>query len=190
MKKVLATFVLASASASVLCGQVPIPDLYIYNYTLGSRDPFISVEAPSTLLAENRETVGIVSGDIVRQYLERIVQLIKEELYVGGVSIGDTPVQSIALINGIDFHMGDKIPLEIPRKDLQGIQQLAASYGLPLATDEKGSFVLEVGLVTENGVDLVLPGFKVAVYQLRLAPDTASTKIQLEKKKQKLKANN
>src|SRR6476469_9551977 len=106
MIKGFATFVLASASASVLYGQVPIPDLYIYNYTLGSRDPFISVDAPTTLLTENRETVGIVSGDIVRQYLAKIVQLIRDELYVGGVSIGDTPVQSIALINGIDFHTG------------------------------------------------------------------------------------
>ena len=43
---------------------------------------------------------------------------------------------------------------------MQGIQQLAASYALPLVTDAKGSFVLEVGRVTENGVDLVLPGFK------------------------------
>jgi hypothetical protein len=190
MIKAFALMVLASTSASALHGQVPLPDLYIYNYTLGSRDPFISSEAPTTLLTENQGTVGIVSADIVRQYLERIIQLIKDELYVGGVSIGDTPIQSIALINGIDFHIGDKIPLEIAKKDLQGIQQLAASYGLPLSTDEKGSFVLEVGRVTENGVELVLPGFKAAVYQLRLAHDAASTTIQLEKKRKKLKANN
>jgi hypothetical protein len=66
---------------------------------------------------------------------------------------------------------------------------LAASYGLPLVTDEKGSFVLEVGRVTENGVDLVLPGFKTAVYQLPLARDTAPEAIQLEYKKRKAKAN-
>ena len=116
--------------------------------------------------------------------------MIKDDLYVGGISIGDTPIQSIALINGVDFHVGDKIPLETTKKELQGIQQLAASYGLPLVTDEKGSFVLEVGRVTENGVDLVLPGFKAAIYQLPLARDTPPAAIQLEKKKKRQKANN
>lgn len=175
---------------SMLHAQVQLPELYIYNYTMTQRDPFISSDAPNTLLAENQETSGIVSGDIVRQYLGRIVQLIKEELYVGGVSIGDTPTQSIALINGVDFHVGDRIPLETTKKELQGIQQLAASYGLPLVTDERGSFVLEVGRVTENGVDLVLPGFKAAIYQLPLARDAVPAAIQLEKKKQRRRDNN
>jgi hypothetical protein len=180
----------AIGSASMLHAQVQLPDLYIYNYTMAQRDPFISPDAPNTLLTENRETCGIVSGDIVKQYLERIIQLIKDELYVGGVSIGDTPTQSIALINGVDFHVGDKIPLETTRKELQRIQQLAASYGLPLVTDAKAAFVVEVGRVTENGVDLVLPGFKATIYQLPLARDTAPTAIQLEKKKKRQRADN
>jgi hypothetical protein len=181
---------LAMASANTLQAQVQLPDLYIYNYTMAQRDPFISSDAAKTLLTENLQTRGIVSGDIVKQYLERIIQLIKDELYVGGISIGDTPIQSIALINGVDFHLGDKIPLETSKKELQGIQQLAASYGLPLVTDEKGTFLLEVGRVTENGVDLVLPGFKAAIYQLPLAHDPAPSAIQLEKKKKRQRANN
>ena len=92
----------------------------------------------------------------------------------------------MALINGIGFHVGEKIPLETTKKEIQGIQQLTASYGLPLATDEKGSLVLEVGRITENGVDLVLPGFKAAVYQLLLPRDAPPTTIQLEKKKEKV----
>ena len=181
---------LALASANTLCAQVQLPDLYIYNYSSTLRDPFIASDAPSTLLTQNREIPGIVSGDIVRQYLARIIQLITDELYVGGISIGDTPLQSIALINGVDFHLGDKIPLQTTRKELQGIQQLAASYGLPLVTDEKGSFLLEVGRVTENGVELVLPGFKAAIYQLPLARDTAPVAIQLEHKNKRQKTNN
>jgi hypothetical protein len=190
MIKSFALFTLAIASASSLHAQVQLPDLYIYNYASTPRDPFIASDAPDTLLSQNHEISGIVSGDIVRQYLTKIVQLINEELFVGGISIGDTPVQSIALINGVDFHVGDKIPLQTTRKELQGIRQLAASYGLPLVTDEKGLFVLEVGRVTENGVDLVLPGFKTAVCQLPLARDTAPVAIQLEKKKKSQKANN
>jgi hypothetical protein len=190
MIRTAAILSLAIASTSILQAQVQLPDLYIYNYTMAQRDPFISSDAPNTLLTEAQETSGIVSGDIVKQYLERIIQLIKDELYVGGISIGDTPIQSIALINGVDFHVGDKIPLETTKKEIQGIQQLAATYGLPLVTDEKGLFVLEVGRVTENGVDLVLPGFKAAVYQLPLARDTAPTAIQLEKKKKKQRATN
>ena len=190
MIKTFALVLLAIASANIVHAQVQVPDLYIYNYPITQRDPFIASDAPNTLLSQNRAMCGIVSGDIVRQYLERVIQLIKEELYVGGISIGDTPIQSIALINGVDFHVGDKIPLQTNKKELQGIQQLAASYGLPLVTDEKGSFLLDVGRVTENGVDLVLPGFKVAIYQLPLARDTAPLAIQLEKKKKRQRANN
>jgi hypothetical protein len=189
MIKYFALISFAIASANTLRAQVQLPDLYVYNYSSSQRDPFIDAEAPSTLLSQNREIPGIVSGDIVKQYLARIIQLIAEELYVGGISIGDTPLQSIALINGVDFHLGDKIPLQTTKKELQGIQQLAASYGLPLVTDEKGSFVLEVGRITENGVDLVLPGFKAAIYQLPLARDTTPVAIQLEKKKRR-KTNN
>lgn len=190
MIKALLILSFATASLSTLSAQVQLPDLYIYNYPMAPRDPFISSEAPKTLLTDDHEPSGIVSGDIVKRYLAWIVQLIKDDLYVGGISIGDTPRQSVALINGVDFHVGDTIPLETTKKQLQGIQQLAASYGLPLVTDERGSFLLEVGRVTENGVDLVLPGFKAAIYQLRLARDTVPATVMLGKKKKKQAANN
>jgi hypothetical protein len=190
MKKALALISFAIGLASSVCAQVQLPDLYIYSYTSTQRDPFISSDAPNTYLGQNRDIGGIVSGDIVRQYLARIIQLINEELYVGGISIGDTPIQSVALINGVDFRVGDKIPLQATKKELQGIQQLAASYGLPLVTDEKGLFLLEVSRVTENGVDLVLPGFKTAIYQLQLPRDTAPVAVQLENKKKKRKTSN
>lgn len=190
MIKTFVLILLAGVSTCVVHAQVQLPDLYIYTYTMAQRDPFISSDAPNTLLTENHVRSGIVSGDVVKQYLERIIQLIRDDLYVGGISIGDTPIQSIALINGVDFHVGDKIPMETTRKELRGIQQLAASYGLPLVTDEKGSFVLEVGRVSENGVDLVLPGFKAAIYQLPLARDTPPAAIHLEKKTKRQKANN
>ena len=177
MIRICAAISLAIASAGVLRAQVQLPELYIYNYTMTQRDPFISPEAPHTLLTQNKEMRGVVSGDTVKRYLERIIQ------------IGDTPLQSIALINGIDFHVGDKIPLETTRKELQGIQQLAASYGLPAVTDEKGSLVLEIGRVTESGVDLVLPGFKAAIYQLPLVRDIPSASIQLEKRKKRPRPN-
>jgi len=190
MKKGFALISLAIASASSLRAQVQLPELYVYQYSSAQRDPFIASDATSTLLSQNREVPGIVSGDIVGRYLARIIQLITGELYVGGISIGDTPLQSIALINGVNFHLGDKIPLQTSKKELQEIHQLAASYGLPLVTDEKGSFVLEVGRVTENGVDLVLPGFKAAIYQLPLARDTEPIAIQLENKNKRRKTNN
>lgn len=190
MIRILVIVSLAIASAGMLHAQVQLPDLYIYNYTMAPRDPFISPDAHNTLLTDKVEPRGIISGDIVKQYLDGIIRLIKDELYVGGISIGDTPYESMALINGVDFHVGDKVPLDTTKREIQGIKQLAASYGLPLVTDEKGSFVLEVGRVTENGVNLVLPGFKVAIYQLPLPRDSAPTVIQLEKKKKKQTANN
>jgi hypothetical protein len=190
MNRILVIVWLVIASVSMLHAQVQLPDLYVYDYAMAQRDPFISPDAPTTLLTNHQEIRGIVSGDIVKQYLDKVIRLIKDELYVGGISIGDTPFESMALINGIGFHVGDKIPLDTTTREVQGIQQLAASYGLPLVTDEKGSLVLEVGRITENGVDLALPGFKAAIYQLPLPRDTPPTTIQLEKKKRKPKANN
>jgi hypothetical protein len=185
MIRLIAFTSILAAWGTLLDAQVQLPDLYSYSYAISQRDPFISANAPKTIMGEHQETHGIVSGDAVSQYLERIVQLIKSQLYVGGISIGDTPVDSIALINGVDFHVGDRVPLDATRKDLQGIQQLAATYGLPLVTDQNGSFLVEVGRVTENGVDLVLPGFKAAIYHLPLPEDGASDVVRLEKKKKK-----
>jgi hypothetical protein len=190
MIRLIALTSILVAWASLLHAQVQLPDLYTYNYAMSRRDPFISANAPNTIMNEYQEPRGIVSGDVVSRYLESIVQLIKTQLYVGGISIGDTPVDSIALINGVDFHVGDKVPLDAARKDLQGLQQLAATYGLPLVTDQQGSFVVEVGRVTENGVDLVLPGFKAAIYHLPLPDDGASEVIRLEKKKKKPRLSN
>jgi hypothetical protein len=181
---------LVITSVSTLRAQVQLPDLYVYDYAMAQRDPFISPDAPTTLLTSNHEIHGIFSGDVVRKYLDRVIQLIKDELYVGGISIGDTPFESMALINGIGFHVGDKFPLEATKKEVQGIQQLTASYGLPVATDERGSLMLEVGQITESGVDLVLPGFKAAIYQLPLPRDAPPTTIELEKRKRKPRINN
>jgi hypothetical protein len=190
MVRILVIFWLAIISVGTLHAQVQLPDLYAYDYAMAQRDPFISPDAPATLLTNNQEIRGIVSGDIVRQYLDRVIHIVKDELYVGGISIGDTPFTSMALINGIGFHVGDKIPLETTKKEIQGIQQLAASYGLPLVTDEKGSLMLEVGRITEDGVDLALPGFKAAIYKLPLPRDAPPLTIQLEKKKRKPKTDN
>jgi hypothetical protein len=190
MKAIVAILWFVIASVGRLHAQVQLPDLYVYDYAMSQRDPFISADAPTTLLTNKQEIHGIVSGDIVKQYLDKVILLIKAELYVGGVSIGDRPFESMVLINGIGFHTGDKIPMEGTKKEIQGIKQLTASYGLPAATDEKGSLVLEVGRITESGVDLVLPGFKAAIYQLPLPRDVPPTGIQLEKKKRKPRTNN
>jgi hypothetical protein len=190
MNRFLVIILVVVASESMVHAQVQLPDLYVYNYAIGQRDPFISADSPTTLLTNKEENYGIVGGDSIKQYLERVIRLIKDELSVGGVSIGDTPFESMALINGVGFHIGDKIPLETTKKEVQGIQQLTASYGLRLVTDDKGSPVLEVGRITENGVDLVLPGFQASIYQLKLPRDAPPATIQLETKRRKPKNNN
>jgi len=190
MNRLLVIILAVVASESMVHAQVQLPDLYVYNYEMAQRDPFISADSPTTLLTNKEANYGIVGGDSIKRYLDGVMRLIKNELYVGGVSIGDTPFESMALINGVGFHIGDKIPLETTKKEIQGMQQWTASYGLPLATDEKGSLVLEVGRITENGVDLVLPGFKASIYQLQLPRDAPQATIQLEKKKRKPKNNN
>jgi hypothetical protein len=190
MSKLIVLTSILFASTNVGHAQVQLPDLYTYNYAMSRRDPFISAGAPNTLVNDHQELRGIVSGDVVSRYLASIVQLIKSQLYVGGISIGDTPINSIALINGVAFHVGDKVPLDTASKDLQGIQQLAATYGLPLVTDRKGAFVVEVSRVTESGVDLVLAGFKATIYHLPLPDDRASEAVRLERKKKKPRLGN
>ncbi|MBV9392318.1 MAG: hypothetical protein JOY96_10540 [Verrucomicrobia bacterium] len=175
--------ILFLASRSV--AQVPLPDLYIYNYDISVRDPFISADAPTTMITNNQIERGIVSGDVVQQYLQRLVRAIRNELYVGGISIGDQPGDSVALINGVNFRTGSKIPLDVSQKDLDQIQHLAASYGLPFFTDGSGALLLEVGKISEKGVDLLLPGFRAPIYRLILPTDSASGAIRLEKRQRK-----
>jgi hypothetical protein len=190
MSRLKRLILIAGLSSRVLHAQVDLPELYTYEYVMSGRDPFISKDAPKTLLNDSRESSGIVSGDVIGRYLESIVRLIKGQLYVGGVSIGDTQIQSIALINGVAFRVGDKVPLEVSKKDLQNIEQLAASYGLPSFVNGKDLLNVEVGRVTERGVDLVLPGFKAAIYHLPLPTDEASEAIRLQRKVKKPTAGN
>jgi hypothetical protein len=190
MSKLKTLILVAGVWSSILHAQVELPELYTYQYVMSRRDPFISAEAPKTLLNGSHESGGIVSGDAVGRYLASIVRLIKSQLYVGGISIGDTQLRSIALINGVAFRVGDKIPLEATKKDLQSIEQLAASYGLGSLADGKGLLAVEVGRVTERGVDLVLPGFKAVIYHLPLPTDEASEAIHLQRKVKKPTAGN
>src|SRR6516225_6757232 len=162
--------------------QLELPALNVFNYQPAARDPFISAAAPTTLLNNADDAHGMVSGDIVHEYLETIINAIRENLYVGGVSIGDTPQLSEALINGVSFHYGDVLPLMIDQNQLSTLVELSRAYGLPLQVSKDGAISIQVGQIDRNGVSLVLPGFREALYQLPLDFDTQSSKIILERR--------
>ena len=90
----------------------------------------------------------------------------------------------MALINGVPFRQGDRIPLPIDKEQLLQLDELARTYGLPL---EKGdglpdSIFVEVGEIKSAGVSILLPGFKAAICELPYEGDSGPQVIQLERK--------
>ena len=161
-----------------------LPDLYIFHYEAPQRDPFISSLAPRTLVNADANARGIASGSVVQKYLQTISAAIQRELFIGGLSIGDENTRSIALINGVPFARGDRIPLPIGKEQLLQLDELAKTYGLPLERGEGSgdSILVEVGEIKWGGVSIVLPGFKAAICELPYEGDLVPQAIQLERK--------
>jgi hypothetical protein len=154
----------------------------VYNYSAAARDPFISAQAQTTLLETGAPVRGIVSGDAVREYLATIVSAVQDYLYVGGVSVGERPENTEALINGVGFHPGDVIPLPLDPSQLSKLVELSRSYGLPLQLSSDGAISILIGRISTSGVSLMLPGFQAALYELPLETDTRPDPIKLERR--------
>jgi len=179
--------VAVSAAGAQDAGAPHLPSLYIFHYEAPPRDPFISSSAPRTLVNADANPRGILSGSVVQKYLQTITLAIQHELFIGGLSIGDENTRSMALINGVPFRRGDRIPLPIEKEQLLQLDELARMYGLPL---EKGdgwpdSIFVEVGEIKSGGVSILLPGFKAAICELPYEGDSAPQVIQLERKHSK-----
>jgi hypothetical protein len=177
--------VLALSSARAQDAAPPhLPDLYIFQYERPRRDPFISSTAPRTLVNEDANVRGIVSGSVVQKYLQTITRAIQRELFIGGLSVGDERTRSMALINGVPFGRGDRIPLPIEKEQLLQLDELARTYGLPLERGEgfRESIFVEVGEIKSSGVSIMLPGFKAELCELPYEGDLMPQTIQLERK--------
>ena len=162
-----------------------LPDLYSFQYSPLPRDPFISPEASKTLVGHDIEVDSSFGSKAAQRYLQTLVQAIKNELFVGGVSTGDDKTHDVALINGVAFAEGAKIPVTISENDLGQLAELARTYGLPLERDrtEKNTILLAVGSIDSTGVAILLPGFKAPLCKLPYVGDTAEERITLERKK-------
>src|ERR1700751_6277476 len=101
-----------------------LPDLYIFHYEAPQRDPFRRSAAPRTLVNAEANVRGIASGSVVQKYLQAISLAIQRELFIGGLSVGDENTRSMALINGVSFGQGDRIPLPIEKKQLMQLDEL------------------------------------------------------------------
>src|SRR5262249_4057165 len=173
-----------STGAAQDAGPPRLPNLYVFHYEAPQRDPFISSTAPRTLVDKDATAHGILSGSVVQKYIQTITLAIRGELFIGGLSVGDENTQSIALINGVLFRRGDRIPLPIDKEQLLQLDELARMYGLPL---EKGDglpdcIFVEVGEIRSSGVSILLPGFKAAIYELPYEGDSVPQVIHLERK--------
>ena len=175
-------FFLFFVSAAGLHAQVELPDIDIYNYLQTQRDPFISAQAPTTFLNERTEIPGVASSELIGKFLEKLTASIKDQLFVGGVSTDDRLEDGMALIDGIAFRVGDRIPLEVDAKTLSELDQLAQSFGLTLERARDHTIAIEVGRISSAGVDLMLPGFKASICQLPLERDEAINAVKLERK--------
>ena len=162
-----------------------LPDLFVFRYVPKGRDPFISADAKQTLVSGGADLGAPFTTKAAQQYLDTIIQAIKKELFVEGVSTGDTATRGIALINGIAFTQGEKIPLAIGSNELLQLEELAKTYGLPLEKidGQKESIFVEVGEIQSTGVTLLLPGFKSSLCKLPYRGDYFPERIQLERKK-------
>jgi hypothetical protein len=172
------------AGATALYAQVELPDIDVYNYPQTGRDPFISAQAPTTFLSERSELAGVSNGELIRRFLEKLTASIKDQLIVGGVSTDDSLADGMALINGVTFRAGDRIPLELDQKTLNELDQLAQSFGLTLERATDTAIGIEVGRISQSGVDLVLPGFRSSICQLPLERQALGA-VKLQRKSAK-----
>jgi hypothetical protein len=170
-----------------LYAQVELPDIEVYNYSRTQRDPFLSARALTTFLNERAEIAGVASGELIGKFLEKLTASIKDQLFVGGVSTDDRLEDGMALINGVAFRVGDRIPLQVDPKTLTELDQLALSFGLTLARAADNTIAIEVGRISGAGVDLMLPGFRASICQLPLERDEATNAVILERKRTKEK---
>jgi hypothetical protein len=180
MKIQVAVFLLGSVLS--LYGQVELPDISIYNYLRSGRDPFISSKAPTTLLDERAELPGIASGELMQRFLGKLSASIRDQLTVGGLSTDDSQTDATAIINGMTFHQGDIIPLDLDDKTTRELDQLAQSFGLTLTRTSDNAVAVEIGRISSAGVDFELPGFRASICQLALETDEPSTTFKLPKK--------
>jgi hypothetical protein len=162
-----------------------LPDLYAFRYAPVARDPFVSAAASKTLVGHGVEIDNSFGSKAAQRYLQTLVEAIKNNLFVEGVSTGDGQTHAIALINGVAFGETEKIPVTVPENDLVQLTELARTYGLPLERDmsEKSTILLEVGPIDANGVDILLPGFRAPLCKLPYLGDSGSERITLERKK-------
>jgi hypothetical protein len=168
-----------------------LPDLYVFRYVSPARDPFISADAKLTLVSGGIDPGGSFATKAAQQYLDTIIQAINKELFVEGVSTGDPATPGVALINGVRFTQGEKIPLSVGQNELLQLEELAKTYGLPLekTNGQKGSIVVEVGQIQSSGVTLLLPGFRSALCKIVYRGDYRPEHIQLERKQPSADSN-
>jgi hypothetical protein len=122
---------------------------------------------------------------LMRRFLEKLTASIKDQLSVGGLSTDDSQPDAVALINGVAFHQGDTIPIDVDEKTLRELDQLAQSFGLTLARTQENAIVIAVGTISNVGVDFELPGFRASICQLPIDRDEPSNAVRLERKKGK-----
>ena len=184
-KWIIAATVMGCADAFPQEVEIPrLPELYIFRYEPSKRDPFISALARRTIVAGESNLGMIASLSVVQQYLQTITTTIRQELFIGGLSTGDEHTRAIAVINGVVFTDGDRIPLPVRPEQLAQLRELARTYGLPLepSPSQHNTIFVAVGAIKANGVSIVLPGFKGTLCELPYDGDDVHEKIQLERK--------
>lgn len=163
---------------------VQLPELCLFQYHPAKRDPFISAAAARTLVSGESRVEGVVSGRILEQYLQTLSLLIQKELFVEGVSISEDQAKAVALINGVEFHTGDSLPVPAQPEQISQLEALSRTYGLPLrrGVQPSDSVLFEVGQIKATGVCIVLPGFKATLCEIPFEGDAVPNQVQLERR--------
>ncbi|MBV9489857.1 MAG: hypothetical protein JO069_09060 [Verrucomicrobia bacterium] len=182
---VFALLQLAATGASFGDDAVQLPEFYLFHYQASRRDPFISAAATRTLVSGENGASGLISGRILAQYLQTLSRLVQKELFVEGLSVGDDQAKAVAVINGAEFRMGDGIPVPADPNQINQLEALSRSYGLPFRRGGQAleSVLFEVGQIRATGVCIVLPGFKTSLCEIPFEGDSFNSPIQLERRR-------
>jgi hypothetical protein len=175
----LLTFSLLLTCGLNLHAEVELPSLSIFNYLRSARDPFISPKAPTTFLNERVEPTTVTSEELMSRFVEKVTLSIKDQLSVGGLSIDGEQKDAIALINGMAFHPGDTLPIEVNPKTSVELDQLAQSFGLTLQRTANKEIKIQVARISAAGVDFMLPGFNASICQLPVERNDTLNEVKL-----------
>ena len=99
---------------STLYAQIELPDLDISQLSTFPKATRSSLRELQRHPPRPKSGIlGVTSTELMHRFLEKLTRSIKDQLSVGGLSTDDNQLHATALINGMTFHPGEIVPLDL-----------------------------------------------------------------------------